>query len=110
MCPRETDLEKGSLAKHHTVLEIPDPSLISASNLNDDSPGGSLALKKIYANRLIETALLTANASQLRFLLVYNVDSRTYELSMTLVIMSLVLQMFRGVGLFLEVSDRTILP
>lgn len=103
MCPKagELDLEKGSLAKH-TAIKIPDPSLIAAPNLNDDSTGRSLAA---YADRLIDTALLTANASQLRFLLVYNVHSRTYELSMTLVIMSLVLQMFRGVGIFFEVSD-----
>lgn len=53
---------------------------------------------------LMDIALLSANANQLRFLLVYNQRSSTYYISLTLVIISLCLQVIVGVLAIFQVN------
>lgn len=54
------------------------------------------AKKQIAAEGMIDIALLTANANQLRFIIAYNSHSATYELTLGLIIASLILQVFAG--------------
>lgn len=53
---------------------------------------------------MMDIALLTANANQLRFLFAYNSESKTYYMSVALIITSLVLQVLVGVALIFKVS------
>ncbi|XP_067644735.1 ninjurin-B [Eurosta solidaginis] len=59
---------------------------------------------------LMDIALLSANANQLRFLLTYNDKARTYYMSLALVGVSLVLQVVVGLALIfkrhLKQTDR----
>lgn len=131
MFPNEhgTDLEKGVVLKtqtNDTVVEIIEPPVVATrldgvdgrarsrsilsrlwpkSRPNDDHSGESFASKKTAAEGMMDIALLTANANQLRFLFVYNGESRTYEISVFLIIMSLILQVAVGVGLIFKVRD-----
>lgn len=67
----------------------------------------SFASKKTAAEGMMDIALLTANANQLRFLITYNQDSKTYYMSISLIILSLVLQVAVGVALIFKVVDTT---
>lgn len=53
---------------------------------------------------LMDIALLSANANQLRFLITYNHAASTFYCSLALVILSLVLQMLVGIVLIFKVS------
>lgn len=57
---------------------------------------------------MMDIALLTANANQLRFLFTYNYESKTYYLSVGLIIISLVLQVLVGIVLIFKVSGRKV--
>ncbi|XP_036326314.1 ninjurin-1-like [Rhagoletis pomonella] len=57
---------------------------------------------KNLAEGLMDIALLSANANQLRFLLTYNDKASTYYMSLCLVGLSLVLQVAVGVGLIFK--------
>lgn len=56
----------------------------------------------------MDIALLTANSNQLRFIMSYNMESKTYYLSLGLIIASLILQVAVGFGLIYKVSNRFI--
>lgn len=64
----------------------------------------SFQSKKTAAEGMMDIALLTANANQLRFLITYNQDSKTYYMSISLIILSLVLQVAVGVALIFKVN------
>ena len=51
---------------------------------------------------MMDVALITANANQLRFIVEYNQSSKTYVLAITLIIISLVLQMIVGICLIFK--------
>lgn len=63
------------------------------------------ASKKSVAEGMMDIALLTANANQLRFLLTYNSASQTYYVSVSLIIISLVLQVSTGIALIFKVCN-----
>lgn len=53
---------------------------------------------------MMDIALLTANSNQLRFIMSYNMASKTYYLSLGLIIASLILQITVGFGLIYKVN------
>lgn len=53
---------------------------------------------------MMDIALLTANANQLKYLIIYNKESQTYYLSFFLIIASLVLQIAVGIAIIFKVS------
>ncbi|XP_065086028.1 ninjurin-2-like [Ochlerotatus camptorhynchus] len=57
----------------------------------------SYATRKSFAQGMLDLALLTANASQLKFLLTVGVAHEFYHLLLTLVIVSISLQVFQAV-------------
>lgn len=59
--------------------------------------------KKSVAEGMMDIALLTANANQLRFLISYNFGSKTFYVSTTFIILSLILQVTIGVALIIKV-------
>lgn len=65
----------------------------------------SFASKKTAAEGMMDIALLTANANQLRFLFAYNTESKTYYMSVSLIIASLILQVAVGVTLIFKVRE-----
>ncbi|KAH8315635.1 hypothetical protein KR059_006870 [Drosophila kikkawai] len=66
------------------------------------SGGNSYATNKNVAEGLMDIALLSANANQLRFLITYNEKASTYIYSMIMVILSLVLQLLVGIMLIFK--------
>lgn len=50
----------------------------------------------------MDVALITANANQLRFIVEYNQTSTTYVFAVTLIILSLVLQVIVGICLIFK--------
>ncbi|XP_016967243.1 ninjurin-B [Drosophila biarmipes] len=69
---------------------------------DDLSGGNSYATNKNVAEGLMDIALLSANANQLRFLITYNDKASTYVYSMIMVILSLVLQLLVGIMLIFK--------
>ncbi|XP_013104105.1 ninjurin-B [Stomoxys calcitrans] len=68
----------------------------------EDPNRGSYAGNKNVAEGLMDIALLSANANQLRFLITYNHDSSTYFISMGLVSLSLIMQITVGIALIFK--------
>ncbi|XP_055694029.1 ninjurin-B [Lutzomyia longipalpis] len=60
------------------------------------------ASKKSVAEGMMDIALLTANANQLRFLITYNTESRTFYIMLGLLITSLALQIAVGIALIFK--------
>jgi len=60
--------------------------------------------KKIIAEGMMDVSLLTANANQLKFFLKYEFESRTYTLSVSLILVSLILQILVGCALVFKVN------
>lgn len=52
---------------------------------------------------MMDIALLTANANQLRFLITYNSEEKTFMISATLIILSLFVQVAVGIGMIFKV-------
>lgn len=52
---------------------------------------------------MMDIALLTANANQLRFLIIYNSDEKTFAISATLIVLSLIIQVAVGIGTIYKV-------
>uniref|UniRef100_A0A182WE08 Uncharacterized protein n=1 Tax=Anopheles minimus TaxID=112268 RepID=A0A182WE08_9DIPT len=61
----------------------------------------SFKISKDIANGALDISLLTANANQLRLLLTYNEKSSSYFVCITLVIISLVLEILEGCGIII---------
>ncbi|XP_064545801.1 ninjurin-B [Drosophila montana] len=66
------------------------------------SGGHNYATSKNVAEGLMDIALLSANANQLRFLITYNHEASTFYCSLVLVILSLVLQVLVGIALIFK--------
>lgn len=52
----------------------------------------------------MDIALLTANANQLRFLVTYNSEEKTFYISAALIVLSLIIQVAVGIGLIYKVN------
>lgn len=53
---------------------------------------------------MMDIALLTANANQLRFLITYNSEEKTFIISATLIVLSLIIQVAVGIGMIYKVG------
>ncbi|KAG7189673.1 hypothetical protein KM043_017345 [Ampulex compressa] len=62
----------------------------------------SFAAKKTVAQGMMDVALITANANQLRYLIEYQRDSPTFYVILSLIIISLMLQVAVGVSLIFK--------
>ncbi|XP_020299781.1 ninjurin-1-like [Pseudomyrmex gracilis] len=62
----------------------------------------TFAAKKTVAQGMMDVALITANANQLRYLLEYQQNSPTFYLTMSMIIISLILQIGVGVSLIFK--------
>lgn len=60
--------------------------------------------KKSTAEGMMDISLLTANANQLKFILFYNQESKTFYAALSLIVLSLVLQVAVGFLLIFRVS------
>uniref|UniRef100_A0A6E8W6U4 Ninjurin a n=1 Tax=Anopheles coluzzii TaxID=1518534 RepID=A0A6E8W6U4_ANOCL len=67
-------------------------------------------LPKGIVTSALDISLLTANANQLRLLLSYNEKSRTYFVCISLVIISLVMEIMQGMGVIIMKSYPKIVP
>ncbi|XP_055594111.1 ninjurin-2-like isoform X2 [Uranotaenia lowii] len=83
--------EKASRSKNSAEGENSQVQSISNLDLN------SYATRKSFAQGMLDLALLTANASQLKYLLTVGEVHEFYHLLMTLVILSISLQVFQAV-------------
>lgn len=60
--------------------------------------------KKSKAEGMMDISLLTANANQLKFILYFNQESKTFFPALVLIILSLILQITIGILLIFRVS------
>lgn len=101
--------------KPDEVIEMPELNENSSAsdvvNHTDDSDGRRVTsaanyfhTKKSAAEGMMDLSLLTANANQLKFLLFYNQSSSTFWPTISLIILSLVLQVVIGFTLIFRVS------
>lgn len=58
---------------------------------------------------MMDIALLTANANQLRFLITYNSEEKTFYISAGLIVLSLIIQVAVGIGLIFKVKKSLLL-
>lgn len=79
--------------------------ILPKSSTEEAKKEESFASKKTAAEGMMDIALLTANANQLRFLFAYNTEAQTYYMSVSLIIASLILQVLVGVTLIFKVSS-----
>ncbi|XP_076286996.1 ninjurin-A [Lasioglossum baleicum] len=87
-----------------TVVEevvINDPTMIvdTTDKKSKYKQSNTFAAKKTVAQGMMDVALITANANQLRYLLEYQKNTNTFLLILTLIIVSLSLQVAVGIGL-----------
>lgn len=66
--------------------------------------GNSYAAKKSVAQRMMDIALLTSNANQLRYVLQFGGSSPTFAIAVTLIAVSLALQVSVGIYLIFRAS------
>lgn len=65
--------------------------------------------KKSTAEGMMDISLLTANANQLKFIIYYNYESKTFYPALGMIVLSLVLQVSIGFLLIFRVSELEIL-
>lgn len=77
-----------------SVTTVPNNEKIPAAN--------TYAAKKTVAQGMMDIALITANANQLRFIIEYSRDTSTFYVVLILIIISLILQVAVGVSLIFK--------
>lgn len=105
----EEGIRTRSTGEDVTIDVLPtDP--VEDEGLRDSEPDGRkkssgvYSIKKKIAEGMMDISLLTANANQLRFIMTYNYRTNTYYFSMSLIILSLALQILVGIALIVRVS------
>ncbi|SPP76199.1 ninjurin-1 [Drosophila guanche] len=102
-CSSVRDLEKAeNLVDPKYVNQVEAAQVNPRKSGSDLSGGNSYATNKNVAEGLMDIALLSANANQLRFLITYNDKASTYIYSLILVILSLSLQLLVGLMLIFK--------
>lgn len=92
------------------IIDVLPTDTVGEEGLRDSEPDGRkksssvYSIKKKIAEGMMDISLLTANANQLRFIMTYNYRTHTYYFSMSLIILSLVLQILVGIALIVRVS------
>ncbi|XP_043587376.1 ninjurin-A-like isoform X1 [Bombus pyrosoma] len=96
--------EKGN--KLEVVEEVVVKDVISVDTTDKKSQAykqsNTYAAKKTVAQGMMDVALITANANQLRYLIEYQRESSTFFLILGLIIISLLLQVAVGVSLIFK--------
>ncbi|KAH8345614.1 hypothetical protein KR067_008309 [Drosophila pandora] len=98
----EIALEEQLEEEDHSVISLQKPISKKKKCSSDLSGGNSYATNKNVAEGLMDIALLSANANQLRFLITYNDKASTYTYCLILVVLSLVLQLLVGIMLIFK--------
>ncbi|XP_071878695.1 ninjurin-A isoform X1 [Bombus fervidus] len=98
------DKEKGN--KLEVVEEVVVKDVISVDTTDKKSQAykqsNTYAAKKTVAQGMMDVALITANANQLRYLIEYQRESSTFFLILSLIVISLFLQVAVGVSLIFK--------
>lgn len=87
-----------------TGLDVPDGAQEMLHGQQATKSVGLEHIKKKVTEGMMDIALLTANANQLKFIITYNQKSPTYYLTFGMIVLSLVLQILVGIALILRVS------
>lgn len=74
----------------------------AAEDAEIKKPANSLAAKKTLAQGMMDIALITANANQLRYMVEYNQHSSTFYINVILISVSLILQLLIGMTLIFK--------
>merc|ERR1711860_442379 len=86
-------------------LQIDEPKILNGNNSGSERrktlDANRYATKKTIAQGMLDVALLTANASQLKYVLQVGEDHAFYTLMLTLIIISIILQVVVGVALLI---------
>ncbi|XP_055385916.1 ninjurin-B [Condylostylus longicornis] len=90
------DLKSEDIIEEEDIVRVDVEAQCSLDSVDGKKESNQFASKKATAEGMMDVALLTANANQLRFLMAYNSNSKTYVLIMTLIISSLILQTIVG--------------
>ncbi|XP_063920163.1 ninjurin-A-like [Zophobas morio] len=92
--------------KLHNELETQEQMQENGEDVVDTNiptkQANSYAAKKTVAQGMMDIALITANANQLRYIIEFNRNSSTYYLNLCLIVISLVLQVGVGVSLIFK--------
>lgn len=72
--------------------------------------GNTYAAKKTVAQGMMDIALITANANQLRYLIEFQEKNISFYVILTLLIISLLLQVFKMLLIFFFIFDCTVHP
>ncbi|KAK9882921.1 hypothetical protein WA026_023768 [Henosepilachna vigintioctopunctata] len=89
----------------HTSEDIPLENVAIGSDEADivaTRTSNSYAAKKTVAQGMMDIALITSNANQLRYLVEYASETKTYYLNLVLISVSLILQVAVGVSLLFK--------
>lgn len=86
------------------VIEGKDVTDGSIQNRRTNVTNSFYHVKKSTAEGFMDLSLLSANANQLKFILFYNQESKTFYPALVLIILSLILQVAVGILLIFRVS------
>nr|XP_031826181.1 ninjurin-1-like [Nomia melanderi]XP_031826182.1 ninjurin-1-like [Nomia melanderi]XP_031826184.1 ninjurin-1-like [Nomia melanderi] len=99
------DMDKLDMDKLEAVEEvvIKDPSVDTTDKKAQKyKQSNTFAAKKTVAQGMMDVALITANANQLRYLIEYQQESPTFVIILSLIVISLALQVAVGVSLIFK--------
>ncbi|CAH1366403.1 ninjurin-B-like [Tenebrio molitor] len=106
----ETEFKKCEINNLASVEEKYDSETAEDVNTGEDvldsniteKQSNTYAAKKTVAQGMMDIALITANANQLRYIIEFNSHSSTYYLNLFLIVISLILQIGVGVSLIFK--------
>ncbi|XP_057671884.1 ninjurin-2-like [Diorhabda carinulata] len=88
--------------RNKKLLKMEEDEVIDVEAQEDQEikkPANSFAAKKTVAQGMMDIALITANANQLRYMVEYNQHSSTFYINVILITLSLILQLAIGITL-----------
>ncbi|RZB40436.1 ninjurin-1, partial [Asbolus verrucosus] len=91
----QTDSFEIEVEDEDAAKDVPDSSVTQRQ-------ANTYAAKKTVAQGMMDIALITANANQLRYIIEFNRNSSTYYLNIFLITISLLLQVGVGVSLIFK--------
>ncbi|XP_018321571.1 ninjurin-1-like [Agrilus planipennis] len=84
------------------VVEEENTVIVIEDEADGKRKSNSFAAKKTVAQGMMDIALITANANQLRYIIEFNRHSSTFYVNLFLIIVSLILQVGVGVALIFK--------
>ncbi|XP_035735999.1 ninjurin-1-like [Vespa mandarinia] len=95
---KTNDVEKIVISKDVVSVDMTD----KRSQAHNTRAVNTFAAKKTVAQGMMDVALITANANQLRYLIEYQRNSPTFYVILILIVISLLLQIAVGVSLIFK--------